>query len=709
MPVLDKLTTIINWAIDLGSIKQYEIKLNEVEQQQAEVAASADSARVHTNGLGDEAGIAAGLLDSLGDESKQAVASIKRVGQAANRSSNEMTGMNDSTRRASGNASALGRSTDSATKNIKALGRSADSAGNDFEEFGREVSQTGRGLLTVTSIASGLISTLGMMSIKETSKNVMLAKSVGMTTEAYLGWEGVMKRLHFDGEKTVDLMEEMTNKLGELSSLGKMSSAEDSLKMLNIQFRDIKDLAPEEQFMTIMEAAKSMSDGQQAISAVDMIFGGDANKIMGLLRQYDGSVRDIVESYRQINFMTDRGVEGSLSLSASFDNLTTVGQSLFTETLGRAGEQIAPVIDGMLEWAAANKDLINQNIDSLVGDISDAFEFLAWSGEKVAGVVEELGGFGNAIKLLGGGVGVWKAADLVTSLSKGVGPLKDLTKNTELFSGALSLLGKAPALLAITGFFLAMDDLRVFLTGGKSFYGEWTEKVIPDVELAMLEFFGVLDEGMDNSERQIAIAEFQQSFLSAIDSIENGAIATFNTLDSLGAKANEIVTIIFTDWKGITREMDLVIVGFFSNMKETAFSFSEDSKTFIIDMFSEMRDVVENYLSDFVSFINSLANKVASFIKGIPVLGGLVGEIPGLTPVAVSSMAGGTPTATSDSATMARPYSSKVINTDNSKYSLTAPVTVNVTPGMDAEAVGREVSDQLAAQFSNIKTTGIKR
>jgi len=577
---------------------------------------------------------------------------------------------------------AMGSSVESTSNKVNKLSHSADGASGKFSDLGSELSSTASMLLKFGGIASGVVTTLGIMSSKELSSNLMRAKSVGMTTDAYLGWEGVLKNIGFEGEKAIDMMEEGTNKIGELSKLGKMSSAEDTFRMLGLSFKEIRDLAPEDQFMSIMEAAKGLGDEQIAQSAVDMIFGGEANRVLGLLRQYDGSVADIVKKHRDLNVLTDEGIVGNLAFTNSMNNLATAGKSLFQEVIGKAGNTIAPMVNDMLDWVAANDELVRQDIASVVDSITTAFRWAYWAGEKVVGVVSNLGGLANTVKLVGAAFAGWKIMSIVGKVDDLSGSLSDLASKTDLFKkGAKGLKN-----IGLAGLFsfaaLAVEDLIVYLQGGDSFFDKWTAEKIPGAEHALLSLFGVISDDMSLEEQEEAIGKWHETFLGAIDDI-NGAI-----------------DFVIADIKTVPE--------FLSNGMDMIKNMGSDVLAFFSGWYDEMVNTFEGYISAIANPIDKFVSGVKDTLKSIPFIDGIFGDT---APSVKVQSSGGVAAVSPSSAALTSQMvnNSRVTNQGNSNTEINAPITIHQTQGMSSTDVARAITSELSSQFGDVKTTGIAR
>jgi hypothetical protein len=631
--ILDRLTTVIEWVVDDKQLKKYESTLSSVDDKQGVAGKSAE--------------IVGKKINRLSKETKGASVEVKEFGSELVFASNKAGSMS----------------------------QNVGDASDNFGTLGSEIKSTAGLLLKFGGIAAGVATTFGVMSSKELSSNLMRAKSVGMTTDAYLGWEGVLKNIGFEGEKAIDMMEEGTNKIGELSKLGKMSSAEDTFKMLGLSFKEIKDLAPEEQFMQIMEAAKGLSDEQIAQSAVDMIFGGEANRVLGLLRQYDGSVEDIVKKHRDLNVLTDEGIVGNLAFTNSMNNLATAGKSLFQEVIGKAGNTIAPMVNDMLDWVAANDELIRQDIASVVDSITTAFRWAYWAGEKLVGVVGSLGGLANTVELVGAAFAGWKIMKIVDKIGNLSGSLGGLANKTELFNGGVSGLKNLGLAGLFTGAALAVEDLIVYLQDGDSFFDAWTAEKIPGVEHALLSMFGVISDDMSLEEQEEAIGKWHETFLGAVESIDEHIHWLINDIKHIPDFLSGMLDSIFPDWwrKGTTVK-DLKDVPDYASMltKDEIAAAGKSRRAKKPTNFNTLRDV-----PDYASMLPTGNGSVSQSAAGI-------------YNQRISN-------------------SSSTTNQGSSRTEINAPITIHQTQGMSSTDVARAITSELSSQFGDVKTTGIAR
>jgi len=147
-----------------------------------------------------------------------------------------------------------------------------------------------------------------------------------------------------NGENFGDLLEELKNKAGEYKATGEQSSLNDAFKMLKFGAGDFAGLTNEQQFEKIMERALTHKDEQEAASAVDMLMGGEANKILTYMRLTGKSYKEMMDQQKRYNLVTKEGADGAIRGNIAFSNLRSVWGSAVEEIAGKLGGSLAPKV-----------------------------------------------------------------------------------------------------------------------------------------------------------------------------------------------------------------------------------------------------------------------------------------------------------------------------------------------------------------------------
>lgn len=279
------------------------------------------------------------------------------------------------------------------------------------------------GFAGIGGIAAGGAAFFGSEIAESTTKMQSFIDVAHQSPDTIKALASVVKPLGFDIETVTDLAEEMINKLGESSAMGEMTeSTEDGLKMMGIRFKDIQKLAPEKQFKLIFDRLLSMEDASKAQAAADVLMGSEANRVTGALINQGKTLDQLIESTKKNNFLTQKGIDGSVKYTSSINKLKFVTDSLTRQFVGLIGKALAPTIDKYSELITANKELINVKMDKFISAFVDNIDNIT-SFTKVVG--------GSIIAL-----GLFKGAAFAASFAAGA------------FGFGLSLL-KAPILITI--------------------------------------------------------------------------------------------------------------------------------------------------------------------------------------------------------------------------------------------------------------------
>ncbi|OJT41528.1 hypothetical protein [Serratia plymuthica] len=178
----------------------------------------------------------------------------------------------------------------------------------------------------------------------KTAEKAGMARNYGVGIETYNAWDGMAKQMGMNGENIGDLAEELKNKVGEYKALGKMGALEDAFSMMGFGSKSLKGLNNEQQMSKIFERALKMQDEQKAASAVDMLMGGEANKILTYMRATGKSYQQLMEEQKRYNVVTQQGADGALKGNIAFSNLQTVLTSGAEEIAGALGNELAPEV-----------------------------------------------------------------------------------------------------------------------------------------------------------------------------------------------------------------------------------------------------------------------------------------------------------------------------------------------------------------------------
>lgn len=271
----------------------------------------------------------------------------------------------------------IGKFTRSMSKGLDTVNRAVNKVTGTMVRAG---SATVKSLGAVAATLGTVITLFNKSSVEAEQ----LANSVGFNVDKLEALAGAVAPAGFQLDNVVDLIEEMNNKLGESAGLkDTITPVKESLAILGLRFKDIINLAPEKQFEAITNAALKMEDAQKAAAAADILLGGEANKIIGVLRQQGGTIEDIIAQQERLNFRTEESRKGAADYVRQLQLTMRAASSLGAEISGLAGKHLAPLLQKLTDWAAANKQIIADKVVSAVKSIIDAVQFLAQNLETI--------------------------------------------------------------------------------------------------------------------------------------------------------------------------------------------------------------------------------------------------------------------------------------------------------------------------------------
>lgn len=271
----------------------------------------------------------------------------------------------------------VGKFTRGMTKGLNKVNRTVDKVTGTMVRAG---SATVKSLGAVAATLGTVITLFNKSSVEAEQ----LANSVGFNVDKLEGIAGAVAPAGFQLDNVVDLIEEMNNKLGESAGLkDTITPVKESLAILGLRFKDIINLSPEKQFEAITNAALKMEDAQKAAAAADILLGGEANKIIGVLRQQGGTIEEIIAQQERLNFRTEESRKGAADYVRQMQLTTKAASSLGAEISGLAGKHLAPLLKKLTDWAVANKQIIADKVVSAVTSMVEAVQFLAENLETI--------------------------------------------------------------------------------------------------------------------------------------------------------------------------------------------------------------------------------------------------------------------------------------------------------------------------------------
>ncbi|MCK9241604.1 hypothetical protein, partial [Desulfocurvus sp.] len=243
----------------------------------------------------------------------------------------------------------------------------------------------------VVGASIGAVGAAMTMGNRLTAQQTALAQALNVSADGFEAWSGIAREMGFEADHVGDLMEELNNKLGESAGLEEITPVTESLQILGLTFEELRALAPEEQFRRVAEAVKGLDDHAQAVSAADILMGGEANKFFGYLRSREEGLDELLARQKRLNVLSAEGRAGAQAYNEAFSRFSTVVSSTARELSGLVGGALAPVVE---EWGPRLADWVRANRTGF-----------AQIGETVRGMVPAVVSFGRGLVAVFQGVG----------------------------------------------------------------------------------------------------------------------------------------------------------------------------------------------------------------------------------------------------------------------------------------------------------------
>lgn len=321
--------------------------------------------------------------------------------------------------------------------------RSMQRLNHQANQFGKSVASAGLKLAAgVTASAAGFL-LVASNANAATVETDMLAKAVGVSTDLISNLGAAVGAGGFDSGNIVDIIDEMNLKFGESSALELTTPMAEALAGLNMDFDLFKSLDAETQFKTVMDKAMSMSHAE-GLSMVDIMMGGEASGVLGILRQRGKSIDEIMKSMNRLNFVTDEGRAGALKYTNAMAGITRATSSLKAEFFGLMGEAIGPFLAQIKEYIAVNKADIHHSMIEGVKAFTAALDYVIKNWDKI---LDRIKSFGGTAKLILGVVVAFKALLAVITLINVAMLLNPVVRTISLITAGII------ALVGIVGYF----------------------------------------------------------------------------------------------------------------------------------------------------------------------------------------------------------------------------------------------------------------
>ena len=274
----------------------------------------------------------------------------------------------------------------------------------------------------------------------EKAKGIGLAsQKLGMSAEYYQRLSYAMKTVNIPAEQMQGAFMKLNKGMAQLRvGQGPMEAGLKRLSpALMTSLRSSKNAG--DAFKITADAIAKTTDPAKRAAIAQAVFGKSGQELLPILLKGSAGIQQLMgDADKYGSILSDKTVGAGEDFSRSLEHIKGNITALKDTALAGLMEGIAPIVDKMSEWLAANKGFIQSGIGNAVKIVTDIISRLAPVIEKVFSKL--LPAIGDAVTKLGpilstvfGAVG-----DVIDGLTPALGPLMD---TFILLAGPLQIVG----------------------------------------------------------------------------------------------------------------------------------------------------------------------------------------------------------------------------------------------------------------------------
>lgn len=303
------------------------------------------------------------------------------------------------------------------------------------------------------------------------------AQLLNLTTEEYQKWLYVTERLGGTQRDLADSFLQIND--AAQRAIGGSKEMTEAFAGIGIQTSQLVGLNPSQLFDVVADAVANATDKGKAMGVVSRLLGEEASRKLGpALLQGAAAVKAFKDEAEQLGVvMSDEQLAALKGVSNETRRLTGLAKGLRNVLAAELAPVVTRQVRAAREWLEANRDLIASGIDRWIDRVTILFENLdravrligGWDVVLMnvavgAGMLLLLANLDKVLLLVNAVRAGWAVlATVAAALGIGLLPL------TLILAGlALALAG---AVAGATAFYLALEDIWVFLQGGNSVLG----------------------------------------------------------------------------------------------------------------------------------------------------------------------------------------------------------------------------------------------
>lgn len=320
-----------------------------------------------------------------------------------------------------------------------------------------------------------------------------LGKSVGVSVEFMDALQGALANTGVGAETVLRSISRLNKNMGEFAISGQERMGR-SLRALKLDFKDIKDLKPEDQFAKIVDAVQNAPNFQKAMGAASAILGEDAYRLIGYLKTTNMSMGELIQKYKDMDVMTDESHAGAQRFTAAWNDLNFVINAIKGTFAGFLGEALTPLVEEFRMFIVGNRELVRSKLKQWAFGLVKTFKELALiissAFSAITKIVEAFGGLENVLRIVKFAIAGIALKGTLGFFGKLASGLMGASGGAKALAGAFGVLKAGIAAAAA----LLIDDFIGNLRGKDSLFGraiQEAEAWITDLGKAFGKVFGI--------------------------------------------------------------------------------------------------------------------------------------------------------------------------------------------------------------------------
>ncbi|MCK9389762.1 MAG: phage tail tape measure protein [Sulfuritalea sp.] len=293
------------------------------------------------------------------------------------------------------------------------------------------------------------------------------AERTGSSTTDFQVMSSLLEQVGGSAEDAETAMSQFNKGISNAAS-GADKSFAGLMKKLNISMRDTKgnvrslsDMMPE-----LADAFEKNTNPALRTRMSMELFGKSGSKLIPILTKGRDAYADWAKEQERLGTIVSKDAVGGLDdMGDSIGLLNKQIKSQLTQSFASLVPVIQPILRGMSEWIAANKEMIRTTITKTLTDIVNALKDVDWAA-FVGGIRDAVRGIASFVEMMGGmknvliALGVIWLAGPVSAIFTMVGAIGRLGMGMVALMGGFGAIGSA--LLTVGKIFAFVGRLFLF-------------------------------------------------------------------------------------------------------------------------------------------------------------------------------------------------------------------------------------------------------